>query len=86
MSSKLLAGVAVFVAGFGLSGVAPVHATPSNPLTPCSTCLPGPGGGPGGQGIGLPGPSVVPVTGGGPKTGHPSVRPRGANTATPIGN
>jgi hypothetical protein len=89
MSSKLAAGVAVFAVGAGLLpvtfGTAPVHAAPY-PLSPCSNCLPGPGGGPGGQGIGGPGPSVLPVTGGGPKTGHPSVRMPGPNTATPVGN
>jgi hypothetical protein len=86
MSIKLLAGVAVIVAGVGMSGAAPVHAAPPNPLTPCSNCLPGPGGGPGGHAIGIPGASVqLPITGGGPKTGGSSiVRPR-ANTAAPIG-
>ena len=54
MSIKLLAGVAVIAAGVGLSGPAPVHAAPTNPLTPCSDCLPGPGGGPGGHAIGIP--------------------------------
>ena len=56
MSIKLLAGVAVIAAGVGLSGAAPVHAAPTNPLTPCSDCLPGPGGGPGGTRSESPGP------------------------------
>ncbi len=87
MSIKLLAGVAVIAAGFGFSGAAPVHATPTNPLTPCSECLPGPGGGPGGHAIGIPADAVhLPMTGGGPKTGGSSIeRPR-ANTALPIGH
>ena len=64
MSIKLLAGVAVIAAGVGLSGPAPVHAAPTNPLTPCSDCLPGPGGGPGGHAIGIPGTPVhLPMTG-----------------------
>ena len=85
MSIKLLAGVAVIAAGVGLSGAAPVHAAPSNPLSPCSDCLPGPGGGPGGHAIGAPGTSVfVPTPGGGAKSGKPSVMQPHANTATPI--
>jgi hypothetical protein len=81
MGIKLLAGVAVIAAGIGLSGLAPVHAAPSNPLTPCSECLPGPGGGPGGHSIGAPGPSVtLPITGTGPKMGRPSVMPPRTNT------
>jgi hypothetical protein len=87
MSIKFLAGVAVIAAGVGLSGPAPVHAAPTNPLTPCSECLPGPGGGPGGHVIGIPAtPVQLPMTGGGPKTGgSSSVQPR-ANTALPIGH
>ena len=87
MSIKLLAGVAVIAAGVGFSGAAPVHAAPTNPLTPCSDCLPGPGGGPGGHAIGIPAtPIQLPMNGGGPKTGGPSnVQPR-ANTATPVGH
>jgi hypothetical protein len=74
MSFKLLAGVAVIAAGIGMSGAAPVHATPTNPLTPCSVCLPGPGGGPGGHVLGVPGTSTLPpIMGAGPKFGHPSV-------------
>ena len=85
MSIKLLAGVAVIVAGVGLSGVAPVHAAPTNPLSPCSDCLPGPGGGPGGNAIGIPAaPIQLPMTGGGPKTGGSSIAQPRANTATPI--
>lgn len=88
MNRTFLVGVAMIAAGFGLSlatpTAAPVHAAPS-PLSPCTNCLPGPGGGPGGQAI-VPGPSVLPVTGGGPKTGHPLIQPPGANTATPIGH
>ncbi len=87
MSIKLLAGVAVMAVGVGLSGPAPVHAAPPNPLTPCSDCLPGPGGGPGGHAIGVPGtPVLVPMTGGGPKTGRGSVQQPRANTAQPTGN
>jgi hypothetical protein len=86
MGIKLLAGVAVIAAGIGLSGVAPVHASPSNPLSPCSDCLPGPGGGPGGHSIGAPGPSVTPpIMGTGPKMGRPSVIPPRAKTAQPVG-
>ncbi len=88
MRIQLLAGVAVIAVGVGLSPltsvVAPVHAAPSNPQTPCSVCLPGPGGGPGGQRIGEPGHGVLPEMGVGPKMGHPSVaRPR-AHTAAPL--
>jgi hypothetical protein len=87
MSIKLLAGVAVIAAGVGLSGAAPVHAAPSNPLTPCSECLPGPGGGPGGSTIGVNGaPILVPMTGGGPKSGQPSLMQPRAHTAHPAGN
>lgn len=87
MSIKLLAGVAVLAAGVGLSGPAPVHAAPTNPLSPCSNCLPGPGGGPGGHAIQAPGTSVlVPVAGGGPKSGKPLVLPPRANTTQPTGN
>ena len=87
MSIKLLAGVAVIAAGVGLSGPAPVHAAPPNPLTPCSDCLPGPGGGPGGHAIGVPGTPVhIPVPGGGPKSGKPSVMQPRANTAQPTGH
>ena len=86
MSIKLLAGVAVIAAGVGLSGPAPVHAAPTNPLTPCSDCLPGPGGGPGGHASGLPAtPVPLPMTGGGPKTGGSSIVQPRANTAVPIG-
>jgi hypothetical protein len=89
MRLKLLAGVAVIATGFGLLPTTPVaapaHAAPS-PLAPCSPCLPGPGGGPGGNAIGVPGHSAVPETGGGPKTGHPSIAQRGASTTRPIGN
>jgi hypothetical protein len=85
MSIKLLAGVAVIAAGVGLSGAAPVHAAPTNPLTPCSDCLPGPGGGPGGLTIGIPAtPVQLPMTGGGPKTGGSSIVQPRANTTTPI--
>jgi hypothetical protein len=85
MSIKLLAGVAVIAAGVGFSGAAPVHAAPTNPLTPCSDCLPGPGGGPGGQAIGIPAGTVhLPMTGGGPKTGGSSIVQPRANTAAPI--
>ena len=87
MRIKLLAGVAVIAAGVGLSGPAPVHAAPSNPLSPCSDCLPGPGGGPGGHAIGAPGTSVlVPMTGGGAKSGKGSIMQPRAKTATPIGH
>jgi hypothetical protein len=87
MSIKLLAGVAVIAAGVGLSGAAPVHAAPTNPLTPCSDCLPGPGGGPGGHAIGIPAaPIQLPMTGGGPKTGGSSIVQPRANTAQPAGN
>ena len=87
MSIKLLAGVAVIAAGIGLSGPAPVHAAPTNPLSPCSDCLPGPGGGPGGHAVGTPGTSVlVPVAGGGPKSGKPSIMPPRAHPAQPTGN
>jgi hypothetical protein len=85
MRIQLLAGVAVIAAGIGLSGASPVHAAPTNPLSPCSNCLPGPGGGPGGQVAGVPGPAVLPAMGGGPKSGHPSVPVPGAHTAKPIG-
>jgi hypothetical protein len=90
MSGKLLAGVAVIATGVGLapvmSGVAAVHASPSNPLSPCSNCLPGPGGGPGGgaldgqypygyPGIHVPSRSVIiPPVGGGPKSGGRTVQ------------
>ena len=87
MGIKLLAGVAVLAAGVGLSGPAPVHAAPTNPLSPCSNCLPGPGGGPGGHAIGAPGTSVlVPAAGGGPKSGKPSVMQPRAKTAQPTGH
>jgi hypothetical protein len=87
MRIKLLAGVAVIAAGVGLSGPAPVHAAPSNPLSPCSDCLPGPGGGPGGHAIGAPGTSVpIPMTGGGAKSGKGSIMPPRANPATPVGH
>ncbi len=87
MSIKLLAGVAVIATGIGLSGAAPVYATPTNPLTPCSDCLPGPGGGPGGSAIGVPAaPNLVPLIGGGPKSGAPSVMQPRAHTAQPAGN
>ena len=87
MSIKLLAGVAVVAAGFGLSGPAPVHAAPTTPLSPCSDCLPGPGGGPGGHAIGAPGTTVlVPMTGGGPKSGRPSVMQPHAKTTKPLGH
>ena len=87
MSIKLLAGVAVIAAGVGVSGAAPVHAAPTNPLSPCSDCLPGPSGGPGGHAIGIPGPSVQPpTTGGGPKTGGASIVQPRANTAKPVGH
>ena len=87
MSIKLLAGVAVIAAGVGLSGAAPVHAAPTNPLSPCSDCLPGPGGGPGGHAIGIPAaPIQLPMTGGGPKSGRPSVVQPRANPAKPIGH
>jgi hypothetical protein len=86
MRIQLLAGVAVIAVGVGLSPLtsvaAPVHAAPSNPLTPCSECLPGPGGGPGGQSI--TGHGFLPAMGGGPKTGRPSVALPGAHTAPPI--
>ena len=86
MSIKLLAGVAVIAAGVGLSGAAPVHAAPTNPLTPCSQCLPGPGGGPGGHSIGVPATSShLPMTGGGPKTGGSSIVQPRAKTALPVG-
>ena len=86
MSIKLLAGVAMIAAGVGLSAPAPVHAAPTNPLTPCSDCLPGPGGGPGGHSIGAPGPSFAPpMTGTGPKMGRPSVMAPRAKTAHPAG-
>ena len=86
MSIKLLAGVAVIAAGVGFSGAAPVHAAPTNPLTPCSECLPGPGGGPGGHSIGIPADAIhLPMTGGGPKTGGSSIVQPRANTALPIG-
>ena len=85
MSIKLLAGVAVIAAGVGLSGAAPVHAAPTNPLSPCSDCLPGPGGGPGGHAIGIPAaPIQLPMTGGGPKTGGTSIAQPHTNTAKPI--
>ncbi len=64
MGIKLLAGVAVIAAGIGLSGLAPVHAAPSNPLSPCSDCLPGPGGGPGGPLDRSPGTLVHPTDNG----------------------
>lgn len=85
MSIKLLAGVVVIAAGAGFSGAAPVHAAPTNPLTPCSDCLPGPGGGPGGHSIGIPATSIpFPMNGGGPKTGGPAIlQPR---TAQPAGH
>jgi hypothetical protein len=87
MSIKLLAGVAVIAAGVGLSGAAPVHAAPTNPLSPCSDCLPGPGGGPGGHSIGIPAPSAqLPMTGGGPKTGGSSIVQPRANTAKSTGH
>lgn len=91
MRIKLLAGVAVIAAGVGLSpltsGTALVRAAPSNPLTPCSDCLPGPGGGPGGSAIGVNGaPILVPITGGGPKSGQPSLMQPRAHTAQPTGN
>jgi hypothetical protein len=87
MSIKLLAGVAVIAAGVGLSGSAPVHAAPTNPLSPCSDCLPGPGGGPGGHSIGIPAtPIQLPMTGGGPKSGGPSVTHPRHDTAKPIGH
>ncbi len=87
MSIKLLAGVAVIAAGVGLSGAAPVQAAPTNPLTPCSDCLPGPGGGPGGHAIGIPGaPIQLPMTGGGPKTGGPSIAQPRANIAKATGH
>ena len=87
MSIKLLAGVAVLAAGVGLSGAAPVHAAPTNPLTPCSNCLPGPGGGPGGNAIGIPAaPIQLPTTGGGPKSGRPSVMQPHAKTTKPLGH
>ena len=87
MSIKLLAGVAVIAAGVGLSGAAPVHAAPTNPLTPCSNCLPGPGGGPDGHTIGIPAtPVLVPAPGGGPKSGRGSVMQPRANTAEPAGH
>jgi hypothetical protein len=74
MRIQLLAGVAVIAVGVGLSPAATVHAAPTNPLTPCSQCAPGPGGGPGGQRIGEPGHGVVvPEMGVGPKMGRPSV-------------
>jgi len=77
MRIQLLAGVAVIAVGVGLApmtfGAAPVHAAPFNPLTPCSQCLPGPGGGPGGQSIAGRGHGVLPVMGVGPKMGQPSV-------------
>jgi hypothetical protein len=86
MGIKVLAGVAVIAAGIGLSGVAPVHASPLNPLSPCSDCLPGPGGGPGGHSIEAPGPLITPpITGTGPKMGRPSVMPPRAKTAQPVG-
>ena len=86
MSIKLLAGVAVIAAGVGLAGAAPVHAAPSNPLSPCSDCLPGPGGGPGGHAIGVPRTVILPpIVGGGPKTGVPSVMQPRANTAKHVG-
>jgi hypothetical protein len=84
MGIKLLAGVAAIAAGVGLSGPAPVHAAPTNPLSPCSDCLPGPGGGPGGYAIGIPGAVQLPTTGGGPKTGGSSIVQPRANTAKPI--
>ena len=87
MRIKLLAGVAVLAAGVGLSGPAPVHAAPSNPLSPCSNCLPGPGGGPGGHATGAPGTSAhVPMTGGGAKSGKGSIMQPRAKPATPIGH
>jgi hypothetical protein len=87
MSIKLLAGVAVIAAGVGFSGVAPVHAAPTNPLTPCSDCLPGPGGGPGGHSIGIPAmPIQLPATGGGPKSGRGSVMRPHVDTVEPTGN
>jgi hypothetical protein len=90
MSIKLLAGVAVIATGVGLSPLTPaavlVHAAPSNPLTPCSDCLPGPGGGPGGHVIGAPRtPVPVPVMGGGPKTGRPSIERHGTHN-NPVGH
>jgi hypothetical protein len=82
MGIKLLAGVAVIAAGVGFSGAAPVHAAPTNPLTPCSDCLPGPGGGPGGHSIGAPGAAILPpMMGGGPKSGTPSIAQPRANPA-----
>jgi hypothetical protein len=83
MRIKLLAGVAVIAAGIGLTpGTAVVHAAPTNPLSPCSDCLPGPGGGPGGAAIGVPAaPILVPLLGGGPKSGAPSVMQPRAHTA-----
>ena len=87
MSIKLLAGVAVIAAGVGLSGAAPVHAAPTNPLSPCSDCLPGPGGGPGGHSIGIPAtPIQLPMTGGGPKSGRGTVMQHRPNTIEPTGN
>jgi hypothetical protein len=87
MSIKLLAGVAVIAAGVGFSGAAPVHAAPTNPLTPCSDCLPGPGGGPGGHSIGIPAtPIQLPMTGGGPKSGRGSVVQPRTNTVAPAGH
>jgi hypothetical protein len=87
MSIKLLAGVAVIAAGVGFSGAAPVHAAPTIPLTPCSDCLPGPGGGPGGHSIGIPAsPIQLPINGGGPKTGGSSAVQHRANTTKSVGH
>jgi hypothetical protein len=87
MSIKLLAGAVVIAAGVGLSFAAPVHAAPTNPLTPCSDCLPGPGGGPGGHTIGAPGIQVLlPAPGGGPKSGRGSIVQPRANSVETTGH
>jgi hypothetical protein len=103
MDMKRLAGGAAIATGVGLSvltaGVGLVHATPSNPTSPCLlNCQPGPGGPgsspqdnplrPGYPGIRVPGsPAVIiPPVGGGPKSGGRSVQQPGLTPAAPVGD